>query len=493
MRADGRAGRYLSDVQRLARHARLGGALTAGSVGLAAGLGIALLVALAAGSFPVARPLLLAGAAAAAGTLAGVAAGLARHVDRRALLFSADARIGSRELLGTAYEIAVGSSPPTAGTTAGPGVFAAAIIEDAAARLEGERTRRLLGALRLPALPWAAGLLVLCGAALLVPVDLKALFTRHTAVEQELASIGEDLRSLGQGLEEAARAENLGRRLALAQDLAQLGSDLAANRIQSDELLDRLDQMQGRIGLEYQLSMQAAAGDAAGLPRESGSGAGAGQQGSAPGGSGSNSGSDSGNGGGGSAGSPDGSQGVDQGSTGSDPSNPAQAGAPATGDAGALSRALDQLRQAQKALQGSTGKPGSVAQAPAASAGEEGDAGSGTQPDPSDGDGQSGSDIPSGSAPGLEPAATKSGAPTEIIRSAQDAPRRVEGTPGEGDSTSLLVRALPDWTGSKLPEGVLRSQYATAAESALRRDEIPPKLKASVRDYFTDIGMSGGQ
>jgi hypothetical protein len=54
------------------------------------------------------------------------------------------------------------------------------------------------------------------------------------------------------------------------------------------------------------------------------------------------------------------------------------------------------------------------------------------------------------------------------------------------------VRSLPEWTGSKVPEGTVLQQYSKQVESALRRDEIPPKLKQYVKDYFTIIGMSAG-
>jgi hypothetical protein len=96
-----------------------------------------------------------------------------------------------------------------------------------------------------------------------------------------------------------------------------------------------------------------------------------------------------------------------------------------------------------------------------------------------------------GGAPGSQPAPVKTGQPTTITRG-QPNPQRAQGSLGEGDSTSYLVRALPEWTGSHLPEETVRRQYAQAAETALLRDEVPPKLKASVRDYFTDIGIPAG-
>jgi hypothetical protein len=347
----------------------------------------------------------------------------------------------------------------------------------------------MLAPLRLRSAPFLPVLALLCAAAFLFPVDMKALLSRPRAGEREIASIGEDLRGLGERLEEAARTENLGRRLAIAQDLAQLGRDLAANRITSDDALDRIDQLQSRVGQEYQMQLLADPSEAAGLPQ--------GRSGSAPG-------------------NAQGSQGAQDSQGSGDGQAPDQSGSSASGDSKALSDALNRLRSARDALQGQGS--GTTASRPSGSAQKAGDAGgqgTGATPgsqgaggnqsgategakggagrDPGAGSGSGNADQAPGSAPGTEPALTKTGTPTEITRGEQATPRRVQGNPGEGDSTSFLVRALPEWTGAKLPEETVRRQYALAAESALSRDEIPPKLKASVRDYFTDIGMSGGQ
>ena len=66
----------------------------------------------------------------------------------------------------------------------------------------------------------------------------------------------------------------------------------------------------------------------------------------------------------------------------------------------------------------------------------------------------------------------------------------MQGKAQEGDSTRLLARALPQWTGSRLPEEAILNRYSRQAESALARDEIPLKLRESVKQYFTDIGMA---
>ena len=67
---------------------------------------------------------------------------------------------------------------------------------------------------------------------------------------------------------------------------------------------------------------------------------------------------------------------------------------------------------------------------------------------------------------------------------------QVQGKAQEGDWTRLLARALPQWTGSRLPEEAIINRYSRQAESALARDEIPLKLKEYVKEYFTVIGIS---
>jgi hypothetical protein len=84
------------------------------------------------------------------------------------------------------------------------------------------------------------------------------------------------------------------------------------------------------------------------------------------------------------------------------------------------------------------------------------------------------------------------GPPSRIAESRRGSPLKAEAAPAEGDSAKVLVRALPEWNGSRLPEGRVLRHYAQAAESALTREEVPPKLKEYVKSYFTIIGVSGG-
>ena len=84
----------------------------------------------------------------------------------------------------------------------------------------------------------------------------------------------------------------------------------------------------------------------------------------------------------------------------------------------------------------------------------------------------------------------KRGEPTTIVEGGRGPCLQAQGNPSEGDSTRLLARALPEWTGARLPEATILNSYSRQAESALARDEVPLKLKESVKEYFTVIGMS---
>ena len=69
-------------------------------------------------------------------------------------------------------------------------------------------------------------------------------------------------------------------------------------------------------------------------------------------------------------------------------------------------------------------------------------------------------------------------------------PLRAESRSAEGEMRRLLVRALPDWTGSKIPDEQALSSYQKQAESVLSREEIPVELRELVKGYFTIIGMN---
>jgi len=84
----------------------------------------------------------------------------------------------------------------------------------------------------------------------------------------------------------------------------------------------------------------------------------------------------------------------------------------------------------------------------------------------------------------------KRGAPTTIVEGGNGPGLQVQGSPSEGGSARLLARALPDWTGARLPEETILNSYSRQAETALARDEVPLKLRAYVKEYFDFIGIS---
>jgi hypothetical protein len=422
-------------------------------------------------------------AAAALGLSAGILRALLTPLDRTRLYITADAVLGSRELVSTAFELA-GSGRR--------GAFDQAVVEDAARLLAATPPRVVLGPLRLPFAPFAAVAALLASAALLFPVDFRSFLPRSADSETVLAQIGEDLRKKGETLAEESQAAELGRSLELSQQLAQLGRDLAERRIQPEDALDRMSEIESGLAQEYQLRVQQAQpGAPHGVP-----GPGSAGPGGTPGTT------------------------VERGAS-------PDTGTPDTGSAQrtendkslkGLGDALDRLRRAQRELGGTGSGETGQAQAPARprrqrdpqdSQGQQG--GSGLPPGQSDtgrsrqgngdqgsenGGAGEGSESPSrpgesgGSGIGTLPAPQKRGAPTPFITDGKGPGLQAQGDSVEGDSTRLLARALPEWTGSRLPEGAILNQYARQAESALARDEVPLKLRQSVKEYFTIIGIS---
>jgi len=439
--------------------------------GLFFGLIPGLLAAVLAGTVPLPFSVpVFACCTAAAGLSAGILAGLLRRIDVRRLLIDADRALGSKELASTAFELVRAPWGET---------FSEAVIAEAAGLMDHWTPRRMLGPLRLPLLPFLPVLALLIGLSLLFPFNLRSLFSARQAGPADLAMIGEDLQSYGQRLRDSALSQ--GRSLALAQDLAKLGRDLAQGAVPKDEALDRMADLEKRLRAEYDLRLRAfnmpgPRGDAHGPS----GGDQAGRNGSGPGGSGKGDGFDS--------------------------SLPEDSGSQDLKD---MSEALKRLRQAQGASPPSgteTGEPQSTAQGPQSpsrqpgsgqlppggdyspngQAGQSRGTGSGAAPDSNPSEPAQGS--PSGT-PGMLPAPDTKGPPSEIAHGGKASPLKTDAAPAEGDSTKLLVRALPEWSGSRLPEARVLKQYAQAAESALTREEVPPRLKESVKSYFTIIGV----
>jgi hypothetical protein len=462
------------DVGRLLLRSRLNRAASGASTGLFWGLAAGLVAAALAGTVRLPLPgLSVAALAAACGALAGAVAGLLRGLDTRRLLISADRSLGTRELVSTAWELA--ASPPS-------GTFSEAVIRDAQSVLSGVTAGKILGAPRMPLLPFVPILVALIAAALVFPVDLGSLF-RGRQGSDVLASIGEDLESSGRLLLESARAQNQGRTLALSRELAQLGRELAERRIRNEEAMDRMRDLERRMAAEYQMQLRA-------LPQSIPNGA----PGAGPGTGGEN------------GQSRPGANGRAQ------PGSPGQgAGRDSEKELRDLGKALDSLRDAQKkAAPGKggagQGEPPSMADRPGGSPppgssrlppGGGRRPGSDQSQEPGGGsrgpglDRSSPGDEPS-SVPGSAPSPDTHGPASSISRGGEGPALRAETAPSEGDSTKLLVRALPDSTGSRAQEDRTLRRYAQQAESALARDEVPPKLKQYVKEYFTIIGMSAG-
>ena len=470
---------FRSRAARLEARARLDLLVRHSTAGLFFGLVPALVIAAFCGTiaFPFAAPAAAIGAAAI-GLAVGTLKALLSPLDRTRLFIHADTVLGSRELASTAFEL-VGSEHP--------GAFADAIVEDAAKLLAGTPPRAILGKLRLPLAPFAVLAALLTAAGLLFPVDLRALLPRRTDRDLALAQIGEDLRKKGEKLADESRARDLGRSLELSQQLAQLGSDLAMRRIQPEDALDRMSEIESGLSREYQLRAQhAEAGVPRGLPGTGSGGPGgtpgrAGEPGTSP-----NTGKD----GEGSAAEPQGDKALEDLGDALDRLRQAQrelgeGGSGETGQAQAPSRP-----RRQRDLQGQQGAPGlppGQGDSGSSKHGGEGSdrGGAGAGPENPGQTGESG-----GSGIGSLPAPRKRGAPAPLIQGSGGPSLHAQGDSAGGDSTRLLARSLPEWTGSRLSEGAILNQYSRQAESALARDEVPLKLRQSVKEYFTVIGIS---
>ncbi len=466
---------FKTGVAAVLRRARADVVLRRGSIGLFYGLLPGLAAAAVAGS--VRLPFPVAGAAAigaVVGLAAGIAAGLFAAIDPHAVLLRGDRLLATHELASTALELA---GRPSRGR------FAETVIEDAAAFLTATAPRRMLGRRRLPFAPFIPVIIALTATALLFPLDLRPLFSRPGGLDKEMADIGEDLKEQGQSLADAARESNLGRSLALSQELAQLGRELEARKLSLDEALDRMSDLENRLGQEYQLALRN--GEAT-VPQ-----AGAGKSDESTG--------------------PEGSEPGAQGAP-ADGSSPSGEAGSADQNQKSLGDALDRLQQDRGRLsrqQGpGDGQPGRGAQRPPAGAGTtgKGTGGSGDtgklqgqqgQEGESSGDSQSdssgqGQDQPgksNGSQPGNAPAPEKTGPPTAIARGSKGPSLQAQGTTGEGDIARLLARSLPDAGGATLPDATALDRYARQAESALAHDEVPQDLREYVKGYFTNIGM----
>jgi hypothetical protein len=449
---------FLVQVSRLVRSAGHRLLMKRSLAGLFFGLLAAAVSAFLAGTVALPVPgALLAAALTAAGAAAGALSALLSSQDPMRLLIQADAALGSRELASTAFELA-------AAPQGSSGLFAGAVMEDASRLLARTDPRLILGKLRMPLLPFIPIAALLAVGALLFPVDLRSLFM-PPITDSQMGRIGEDLRESGERLAESAQAQGLGRSIELSRQLAQLGSDIEARKVAPKEALDRMGDIQSGLQQEYELRRQEAQPAPSGAPQ-----AGQGKPGEGP-----------------SAG------------TGKDK---------ATKD---LADALKQLQEAQREMGGQGAEGGSGAdkgqgtpndQAPGS--GQDGQTGKGPgfpgqgQGGKGKAPGGPGTDSGSGNAPeetgqsgiGTLPAPQKRGPATPINPGDKGPGLQAQGNAASDESTRMLVRTLPEWTGSRLPEETVLKQYSRQAESALARDEVPLKLRQSVKEYFTIIGIT---
>jgi len=459
---------FLAEVSRLARSARRDLMITRTVAGAFFGLVPALGVALLAGTVALQLPApVLAAACLVVGAGVGAGAALLRPTNRMRLLVRADSVLGSKELTSTALEL---SEAPR--EKAGP--FAAAVMEDASRLLSATPPRAILGRLRLTFVPFTIVLALLTIGALLFPVDFRSLFA-SPGRDGQMAQIGEDLRQGGERLAETAQELGLGRTIDLSRQLAQLGADLEARRVSPKDALRQMTQIESGLRQEYGLRTQEAAPAPSGAP---GPGQSQGGEGTSAG------------------------RVTDKGSR-------------------ELADAIDRLDRAKRELGGQDGGRGKGR--PGAATGPDGSQGDQAQNDQGQGapppgaQGQQGqqsqagnqagrSSGPAAPGPGAEngngpsdskesgigtlPAPEKRGPATPITPGDKGPALQAQGNAANDESTRMLVRSLPERSGSRLPEDAVLNQYSRQAESALARDEIPLKLRQSVKEYFTTIGIT---
>ncbi len=428
--------------------------------GIFCGLLAALLYALAADFIRVPiPPLAFFVVSLAAGAAAGLASAMLARLDVKGLLIRADKALGNRELSSTAFEL------DSAGKSS---IYAEAIIEDAAASLSGADPAALLGRPRLPLLPALPALLA--GAILLsvIPLDLAGLFFPTPRPEPAIRLMGEDLESFGKQLEKRAAERNLSRQLELSRELQKLGKDFQNQKIDQGEAAERLSEMENKFAQEYELALKPFSETRPGEGR---------------GGKGEWGGAKDGTEGDDSKGKKDDAQGGRERSSGG-----------SGGMTQDLGEALDMLSEKKKGLGGNSTGPGDDMVQGIPDDQERAGKGPGEKGEGKEGLGSGGSgeyDASSGAKPGTAPAEQKTGPPTDIQTSGEKEALRAKAPESEGDKATLLMRALPKRTGSRVPDAELLKRYERTAESALAREEVPLALQDYVKQYFITIGMLG--
>jgi hypothetical protein len=420
------------------------------------GLAAALLYALLSGTIrmPIGAAVFT-GIAFAAGLAAGLTFGMLERLDVKDLLIRADKVLDSHELAGTAYQLDAES---------GKSIFSEAIIEDAGRLLAASDPARILGRPRMPLLPFVPVLLACALLLAVFPIDFAKVFAPKQAVNAEVKNLGQDLESLGKKLEQTASDGNLKRSYELSQELQKIGKEFQDQGLDQGEAADRLSELENRLAEQYEMKMQLL------QPQNPSDGEVAREGGNKK---------------------PKGSGGKDS-ETQQQP--PAQQNALGSDqESKDLADVLKMLSQNKMKLQegfqgqGQAAQPGGPAR------------GSGTGKGRESSEGQGGAQAPGGkagepgngpeSAPGTAPEPDKTGPSTEIARSDSGELLKAEAPVGEGDTSKLLMRAMPNPKGSQVPESELLKEYGRSAENALAREEVPLALKDYVKEYFITIGM----
>ncbi len=389
--------------------------------------------------------------ALACGAAAAAAAAYLSPLDTAAVLIRADKTLANGELSSTAY----GLERDTDAT-----IFRLAILEDAVRSLSAADPAQVLGKPRMRLLPCIPAALVVALFLSIVPLDLKSLFTPREPLDPEIVSLGADLESFAKKLEKKAQEEELARSLELSRELEQLGEDFQNQRIDQSEAAERLADVESRIAEEYGLKIQSFGDSSA-----------------------------QGKGGRGDKDSRTGAKG--QGENGENGERQGETGGEKTpsGDreTDSLGETLDKLSQLRNGLGNQQGGEESEGLGGSGS-------GSGRPRGSQEGDealGQGDASGDNSSKPGTTPERDRKGPASTIDRAATGGELKADTQIGEGDSRSLLLRALPERNAAKVPEAELLGKYEKTAESALAGEEIPLGLREYIKNYFISLGMLG--
>jgi hypothetical protein len=400
------------------------------------------------------HPLAFAGAVSVLGAAIGVAIAFLRPIDITKLLIRIDGKLKNGELSSTAHELIARGKES---------IFAEAIIEDAVDSLGKADPVKILERPRLPILPALPALLAAAVLLSVFPFDLVELLAPRPVPDAAMIGIGTDLEGIGKRLERRAEADDLDRSLRLAQELQSFGESLKDRRIDREDALDRISELESLLAQEYEFLMRLPE------PRQEGS----------------------------------------QGSLQSSEGNRDQSGEIGRGEelgngdrseriqgredlADALNR-LSQDKQRLKDMEEGKGGESQSADRSQSKIGTDEPKAGGNSPgeSPTGGEGNEGRTTSGeSSVPGTLPDTGGRGPATAIPET--DSPQQsFNAQVGEGDTSRIIVRSLPGAGSTRAPASGELREYARTTESSLAREEIPPELKEYVKQYFISIGLMG--